>query len=237
MGKFALKLGGILEKCRICDDVLRKRFLSGIAIGFVFVLSIIYGGFVFNTIMIMIAVMQFHEWCNIASDFIEKKDPHDKNLLVGLVYAILPVSSIISIRYAENGIAITLMLFFVIWANDCLAFFGGRAIGGPKISEKISPNKTISGSLCGMAGGVFVTVGFYMINSFSVESIKHAILFGIIFSILSQAGDLFESFIKRTLKVKDSGNFIPGHGGFMDRFDSILFLAPFMLMVSKYIAS
>ena len=115
-------------------------------------------------------------------------------------------------------------LVCVVVLTDTFGYFGGRLIGGPKFFVSISPSKTWAGILSGWLGALvcthfFIELGFFAEFSYNLQSL---FLFAILLSFCSQVGDLFESFLKRKCKVKDSSNIIPGHGGFMDRFDGII---------------
>ncbi len=143
-------------------------------------------------------------------------------LVGGIIYAGLSGISLAAIRSEElTGFVATVFIFAIVWATDILAYFVGRAVGGPKLAPSISPGKTWSGA----AGGTF----FGVIAGSTVAAIYHGrisiviIVLALVLSIFSQIGDLFESFIKRRFKVKDSSNLIPGHGGVMDRVDGLVF--------------
>jgi len=123
------------------------------------------------------------------------------------------------------------VLFAIVWAGDTLAFYGGRTLGRHRLAPVLSPNKTVEGSLAGALGSVFVgaLVGRYLIDLTLADLLLICLLTG----LAGQLGDLTESAIKRTAGVKDSANRLPGHGGVLDRVDSLLFAAPvfqFLLM-------
>ncbi|MCP5382695.1 MAG: phosphatidate cytidylyltransferase [Kordiimonadaceae bacterium] len=156
--------------------------------------------------------------------------------LTGFFYAVIPSASFLLIEKQFGGVLV-LWMMIVIWSMDTGAYFAGKNIGGPKMSPKISPNKTWSGLIGGtitaiLIGGIY---GFYMqdqnIALFSNATIL--LLFSGLFALLSQVGDLAESAVKRKFSVKDSGSIIPGHGGVMDRVDGVLFVAPAVLIVSN----
>ena len=108
----------------------------------------------------------------------------------------------------------------MVWATDIAAYFVGRAVGGPKLAPRLSPNKTWSGSIGGLAGAVLAAV---LVVQFSgVGGFLSASLVAIALSIVAQIGDLFESAIKRRFGAKDAGTLIPGHGGLMDRLDGFV---------------
>ncbi|ODT21549.1 MAG: hypothetical protein ABS35_17035 [Kaistia sp. SCN 65-12] len=121
------------------------------------------------------------------------------------------------------GLASVTVLLVLVWATDSFAYFAGRTIGGPKLWPRVSPKKTWSGSLGGLAGGVILAA--LTAAAFGVRVGPMLILCLALLSIASQAGDLFESAIKRHFDKKDSSGIIPGHGGMMDRVDGLIFAA------------
>ena len=124
------------------------------------------------------------------------------------------------------------LLLFLIWANDSFAFFGGKYFGKHKFS-KISPNKTIEGLVSGFVFTVITSVVFHFITK--EISLADSVIMGAVISVLAPTGDLLESFLKRYTGVKDSSHIIPGHGGILDRFDSLIFCTPFVYIYFKYI--
>ena len=124
----------------------------------------------------------------------------------------------------EGGLVFILYSLFMIWATDSGAYFIGKAMGKRKLWPEISPNKTIEGSIGGVLCAVIVSVLFVLFTDI------HASLIGITvaLSVFGQIGDLVESAFKRHFNVKDSGNILPGHGGILDRFDSLLFVWPLL---------
>ncbi|GFG42206.1 phosphatidate cytidylyltransferase [Streptococcus canis] len=129
-----------------------------------------------------------------------------------------------------SGIDKVLLALFIVWATDIGAYMIGRQFGKRKLLPRISPNKTIEGSLGGIACAVLISFVFMLIDR-SVYAPHHffvMLLLVALFSIFAQFGDLVESAIKRHFGVKDSGKLIPGHGGILDRFDSMIFVFPIM---------
>ena len=152
----------------------------------------------------------------------------------GVFYAGLSGISLAALR-EFGGIATIVFLFAIVWATDILAYFVGRAIGGPKLAPKISPGKTWSGAIGGTLSGVIagcIVVGL-MGESLSVWHL----LITAVLSIGSQVGDLFESYIKRRFGVKDSSHLIPGHGGVMDRVDGLVFACFLAFLVGLAVAA
>jgi phosphatidate cytidylyltransferase len=121
---------------------------------------------------------------------------------------------------ADHGFVAIILLFAVVWATDIAAYFAGRAIGGPKLAPRLSPNKTWSGAIGGLAGAVLAAVLVVQISG--LGSIGPAVILAIALSIVAQMGDLIESTIKRRFGAKDAGSLIPGHGGVMDRLDGFV---------------
>jgi phosphatidate cytidylyltransferase len=142
----------------------------------------------------------------------------------GVYYAGFPAIALIAIRQdPEYGFHAILYLFLVVWSADTGAFFIGRLIGGPKLAPRISPNKTWSGFI---GGALFASVaGMLFAWWFGHTSIPTVAGLSIALAVISQGGDLGESFLKRFFGVKDSSGLIPGHGGVLDRLDGLVFAA------------
>lgn len=139
----------------------------------------------------------------------------------GFAYAALSGLSLAMLRGADTtGLVAILFLFAVVWSTDIFAYFVGRAVGGPKLAPSISPGKTQSGALGGTVAGVIA--GLAVCVAAGVASPWLLALAAALLSVVSQAGDLFESWVKRRHGVKDSGWIIPGHGGVMDRVDGLV---------------
>lgn len=145
--------------------------------------------------------------------------------LFGAMYVGIGFYYLIETRMA--GIEFVVYALLVIWSTDSGAYFVGRKIGKRKLWPEISPNKTIEGFVGGIVTAVVIVAIF---NVFFPVTSSFAILIGvtIIASIVGQIGDLVESALKRHYDVKDSGNILPGHGGILDRFDSLLFVLPLL---------
>jgi len=141
----------------------------------------------------------------------------------GAVYIGLPVLALVLLRDAPRGAAIVGALFVAVWTTDTGALLFGRLIGGPKLAPGLSPNKTWAGFLGGtIAAAVAETIYTWVIGG----STLRAIMLGVLLALASHCGDLFESWVKRQFRAKNTGSLIPGHGGMLDRIDSVLFAAP-----------
>lgn len=157
--------------------------------------------------------------------------------IAGTLYVTFPLICLIAIR--EFGyVSITkiewgyfvLTMFVTIWICDSAAYFIGKAIGKNKLFPRHSPKKSWEGSIAGL---VFGTTGFIGLSFYFNPAISfiNSLILGIIISVFCQFGDLIESHFKRDSEVKDSSNFFPGHGGFLDRFDGVIYISPILLLV------
>lgn len=151
--------------------------------------------------------------------------------LMGQLYIALPLS-LLSVIYTQCNPHMLLALFIFIWLNDTGAFCVGSLIGKHRLFERISPKKSWEGFWGGMAACVIASVCIYFYGNqfFGGLSLPVWIGLGVIVSIFSTWGDLCESLIKRSLGVKDSGKILPGHGGILDRIDSLLLVSPTVLL-------
>lgn len=195
---------------------------------------------VFNTytfiLILMVAIS--------ALELFRNKDSAINNIgttLLGIFYIGAFASSLIGIRefypavgdiYLRGGYLI-ISIFITIWICDSAAFFGGTALGKHKLFLRVSPNKSWEGAIFGFIFAILsmILLKEILLNFLSWETV---IAFGIIIGTVGQIGDLIESLFKRDAGVKDSSGIIPGHGGIFDRFDSILFTAPVILLYLKY---
>lgn len=133
----------------------------------------------------------------------------------------------------ETGLHILMYALFVVWSTDIGAYMVGRQYGKTKLAPHISPNKTVEGSLGGILSAVVVSAIYLLFWPLNYNMLTMLIL-TVIFSMVGQMGDLVESSYKRFYNVKDSGNILPGHGGILDRFDSLLFVFPIMHLVGIF---
>ena len=143
-------------------------------------------------------------------------------LFVGLLCLCLASGGLLLSQ--PSGHIMLVALAAIIAACDSAAYFVGRRLGGPKLWPRVSPNKTISGSIGGLVAAMAVTA--LVASIFGIDDLTGALFLGLLIGGLSQAGDLTESAVKRQLDVKDSGSILPGHGGLLDRFDGYIFVIP-----------
>ncbi len=156
---------------------------------------------------------------------------------IGFIYVYISFAYLLLILLKlEAGLYWTVLTFALVWLNDTGAYLVGRKFGKYKLSIIISPNKTIEGAIGGIITTIFTA---YFFNQFIYHYMDNLMIipFAIIVAILGIIGDLWESLLKREAGVKDSGDFFPGHGGVLDRMDSVLFVAPFIYaFVVKFIS-
>ncbi len=150
------------------------------------------------------------------------------------MYIILGFSSILMLRDSENGAYLYLMPFLTAWGSDIFAYFVGKFCGKHKLAPRVSPKKTIEGSIGGIFGNIlfFAVYAFVLSKTVNVQPNYIAIvIIAVITSVIAQIGDLFMSLIKRHYGIKDFGKILPGHGGALDRFDSLIAVAPFLYLL------
>jgi len=148
--------------------------------------------------------------------------------MFGYIYVCYLLAHIIFINNLQNNAVLVWLPFLTAWFTDSAAYFTGISIGKHKLCPLISPKKTIEGAVGGVLGSILLTTVFGLIMAGYDDRIGliHYIIIGLLCGIFSQLGDLAASYIKRNTNLKDFGNLIPGHGGILDRFDSILFTLP-----------
>jgi phosphatidate cytidylyltransferase len=156
----------------------------------------------------------------------------------GIIYSVLPFAllhNIVIRRVAEENSFdyypyMLMGVIILIWSNDTFAYLGGSLFGRHKMIERISPGKTWEGTIFGVL--ITIILG-YIIGKYFMGEIVLWILLGIMVPILATVGDLVESMLKRQAGIKDTGNIMPGHGGILDRFDSLIFVTPFVFVILK----
>jgi phosphatidate cytidylyltransferase len=142
--------------------------------------------------------------------------------VMGIVFIALPSLAFSELRMLTPfGLETVIWLLCIVWATDSAAYLAGSAFGGPKLAPQISPNKTWAGAVSGLAAGIIAGILLAQIYGFVAREPYVLVCAGV--SILTQCGDLAESFLKRTFGVKDASDLIPGHGGALDRLDGMIF--------------
>lgn len=156
-------------------------------------------------------------------------------LFFGIIYVTVMLSFVFKVRFVQDGHLLVWFIYIGAWGSDTCAYCVGKLIGKHKMPSKLSPNKTIEGCLGGVAGAALIGFIFAVVFYDNKDIWWQLPLIGAVSSVISQIGDLVASAIKRNHDIKDYGNLIPGHGGILDRFDSIIFTAPVVYYLVKFI--
>lgn len=155
-------------------------------------------------------------------------------LLLGLIYVPLLLGHLTWLHGLEHGKLWIFFVMFLVMASDSLAYFSGMWLGRRKLYPAISPNKSVEGALGGLLGGILAAL-VVRATVFPALGLGDCLALGAGLGAASQLGDLFESMLKRSFGVKDSGTLIPGHGGLLDRLDSLLFAYPLAYYYALYL--
>ena len=211
---------------------LGKRIITSIILFLIAIFCILIHKFVFVLMLIVTLFVCFNEWRDINYKYFKKKQHNNWKYFfvqfVGLVYLFIFLSTSIALRGNNSeSIAFFIIILCICIFSDIGGYVFGKVIGGKKLT-KISPNKTISGSLGSFIFSILPVLLFNLQNytgvSFEVLSINIALC--LIVSLVCQLGDLLISYFKRLNKVKDTGTILPGHGGLLDRIDGLIFAIP-----------
>jgi phosphatidate cytidylyltransferase len=197
---------------------LAVRTLSGIVMIAIAIAATLVDGYFFAVLVAAAATAVFYEWRKLSRGWGIGWS------VGGFVYAVAAACALLWIReradpmLPNGGLVLTFWVFIVVWSTDIGAYFAGRAIGGPKLAPTISPGKTRAG----LYGGVVAALVLGSLWAF-VSGLSYRLdVLAPIFAVAAQGGDLFESWMKRWAGVKDSGDWLPGHGGVFDRLDGLL---------------
>ena len=206
-------------------SALKSRLAIGLT-GFpLVILAVLSGGWIFNSLIILAALIAFREFLLLQS----KNDNKILWIVFGFFYVLGSLFCLLVLRDIDTllGSYFTLMLFAGVSVNDSFSYIFGKWIGGKKIAPSISPNKTYAG----LIGGLLSTILFiFLFDKFVFNlTFLDKCLFVIIINIIGFFGDIFESSLKRRVKIKDSSRLLMGHGGMLDRLDSLILTTPVTL--------
>lgn len=214
---------------------LPVRLVSGIVLAGVSGAALWLGGWYWIGLVVLFALIVILEWNAIVRRFGVSAFAEILWLFFGAAYVSAAGLAMVQVRLSYSALEVFLVFLTPVVAVDVGAYFVGRAVGGPKIAPKISPSKTWAGLIGGAIAASIVAVGNQLGGigpavsaDLNATVLLLAVLAGTLIAVIAQAGDFFESWMKRRAKVKDSSNFIPGHGGFFDRLDG--FLAVFFVL-------
>ena len=197
---------------------LATRTAVGVILIVIALVEALLGGWPFAIMVAAVATIMYLEWSRMVGKW------GFAWRFYGFVYCLLPAISLLWIRErAEfegigSGFDLLIWVFLVVWSTDIGAYFAGRAIGGPKLAPSISPNKTIAGLIGGVISAT-ILAGAWV---YTVQLPALLLSLAAPLAVAAQLGDLFESGLKRRAGVKDSGTWLPGHGGLLDRLDGLV---------------
>lgn len=195
---------------------LLLRTLTGLVLIAAALLAAVAGGNLFAILVAAVATLMFYEWTRLVRGW------GAAWYLSGFVYALIPALALLWIRERDaHGLELLVWAFIVTWSTDIGAYFAGRSFGRRKLAPTISPNKTVEGLYGGIAAATLFGGAWALLTGLGPALLALAP----VLAVAAQAGDLFESGMKRRAGVKDSGSWLPGHGGALDRLDGLVAVA------------
>lgn len=206
-----------------------KRSISGIFIVLILIFFIYSKNTVFISFLLAIGSFMAMEW----SVIVQKSEEKNKWCFLGVGYVLLSLIPMFMLKQMPDGSHLLMWLFLLVWSTDTFAYIVGKnlKLGKHKIN-KISPNKSYEGLFGGIVGAMIIC---YIFSSKFLPDYKNLLLyFTPLFCCLEQASDFTESYVKRKFDVKDSGSIIPGHGGFLDRFDGFLYITILLVYTLQF---
>ena len=208
----------------ILSKSLLLRLISALILAPVVLASVYYGGVFYNALIGVMGLILALEWANMVGR-------RPVWMALGVLYVALSVWALWRLRLdPEWGQMTVLWLLVVVWGADTGGYVFGLSFKGPKLAPRISPNKTWSGFIGGTLLGALA--GWGIVSYFRPDAALEVALFSAALAVVSQGGDLLESWVKRRFGVKDSGHIIPGHGGVFDRVDGLVATAIAMVLIN-----
>lgn len=217
------------------SSALKVRVLSALVLAPSAVAIILLGGWAYAVLIILALAIALHEWWGMA----KAGDRLIFVLLFGILYLTLAAISFFVLRFwFETGAWYAVLALLVVAASDTGAYFTGKTIGGPKLAPLLSPKKTWAGLAGAMFWAgltlallVFFEQNFGFTSTLGFLPLAYVFVIGCCFGLTGQAGDLLISYFKRRSGLKDTGHLIPGHGGLLDRIDSLLLVCPVFVVI------
>ena len=216
---------------------LRLRVASA-AVGLPLLFLVIWlGGPVFAAVAVVAALIALRELLDLLRRIRTLRDGGSVLLdgaatLAGVAYVVLPFAALVLLRIDDAGLQWTALAFLVTFATDTSAYAVGRAVGRRRLAPSISPGKTWEGAIGGLVGAAAAAIALVALLSGIESRLLPAVALGLGIGVAAQAGDLLESKMKRLADAKDSGRLIPGHGGLLDRLDSLIPVFPLVYFAS-----
>jgi len=216
-----------------------RTYFQLVIIAYITYLALVGETYISNTVFLILAITTSITHLYLTNNLFKLKKVSERSILkqqLPLLYILIPftlltlIPSIVEDTYNPY---IIFGILIIIWSNDTFAYLVGKNFGERKLFEKVSPKKTIEGFIGGLAFGVIAAL--IIAYTTSSLSILHWIVLSIIISIFGTIGDLVASKFKREANIKDSSNLIPGHGGFLDRLDSLIFVSSFVYLYLQLI--
>ncbi|MEW6077993.1 MAG: phosphatidate cytidylyltransferase [Thermodesulfobacteriota bacterium] len=216
--------------------------MAGCGTGAAIVLSAIWGRF--DVICALVSCLFIFSGAGALSQYKRRPDAMNRVVMqvIAMVYLALPLAFLVMLHQDPRGNTWILMMFFLVFCGDIGAYYAGTFFGRHKLIPEVSPGKTIEGAF----GGMTATVGIGCLINLALPFLPWGMdmprfpwvmapLFFVVVSICGQAGDLFESLLKREAGLKDSGVIFPGHGGLLDRVDAVLFAIPIVYLFKEFV--
>jgi phosphatidate cytidylyltransferase len=216
---------------------LKKRILTSVLLLLLFLFFNFT--FFFKLGLFLISFLVFLEFRNIFKKILLKSENTNIKFIILNIFVFIYIFLIFTISSIElhDKIGSSILFLFVISIcilSDIGGYIVGKTIGGKRLT-KISPNKTISGTIGSFVFSLFSIILFKIFFNINLDVGISLVTFVLLVSLISQLGDLFVSYLKRMARIKDTGSLLPGHGGFLDRLDGIIFAIPFSYMLIKFI--
>lgn len=211
------------------------RFISAVVLALLALYCVYSGGYTFFGMTVVVSLLGLTEWVVIVH-----KGKHSRQNLwqldmyaLGILYTLLFCWAMFFLRSQEHGVHVVVWCLGITWATDIGAYLIGSYVGGPKLAPVLSPQKTWAGFVGGLVSATVVGSLFFK-NIPSAATFNHTVMLSFMLSLCAQCGDLNESWFKRKFGVKNSSNLIPGHGGVLDRIDSLVFVVIMVAMIKYF---
>jgi phosphatidate cytidylyltransferase len=207
---------------------LQSRILSTLVLA-PLTLGLIYaGGLPYIIFILFGAGLILREWVRMA----QLGNTVKRDILLGVAYTAIAAAAFIDLRlrHHDSGLGLVITLMLCVWGSDIGAYLFGKTIGGPKLMPSVSPNKTWAGFVGAMLFPAVIMAIAVHVGGYDMKTSLIGFGAGAVFGVVGQAGDLLISKFKRRVGVKDTGTPIPGHGGILDRVDSLMLVAPVFLL-------